>query len=206
MKGPILILLLIGAAFLIVLGILFYGIVFPLWMLIHCVGSKTLSRGSRILWVILIFISGPIGAFLYGGFISGKGAVQWVSRIGFIFLLCLVFSIVPLGVYFSKVTSVNIVETEKKLDSVDMLEISREERANVREALETLREELRKSGWFALERKQVIASLLELLTVSLKDNRFSRLEYNEWIANYRSRNTLNLDTLKNRVRELQRSG
>ncbi len=69
-------------------GLIFYGLVFPIWMLIHCANSTDLSKKAKSLWIIGIVVSWFVGASFYGFFSSKDRRLQWLSGIFFFLFIC----------------------------------------------------------------------------------------------------------------------
>ena len=69
-------------------GLLFYGVVFPIWMLIHCANSGDLTKKAKSLWIIGILVSWFIGASFYGFLSSKDQRLRWLSGIFLFLFIC----------------------------------------------------------------------------------------------------------------------
>lgn len=63
---------------------LYYVIVFPVLTLADCLLSKQLSRFAKTRWFIVILLSWPVGATIYGIFISRRALYRWSFLAGLI--------------------------------------------------------------------------------------------------------------------------
>ena len=184
-------------------GLLFYGLAFPIWMFIDCVTSQTISKKAKILWGIGIFIVWPFTSFFYGLLASGRRVVQWLSGVG-LFGTAALFVMVFLSVGFlSKMATAELIKIQGRLPQIEMSEISEAEKAKLQGALQNLQKEGETGGFLHLNQRRVDWELADLFTLLVGDDKLSRSEYGDWMNKYESRKVLDLDALKDHVRDLK---
>lgn len=70
-----LVLLAIFLGFLFLFFLLFGFLIYPIWVLVHCANSGHSTRAKTI-WIIVMILCWPLGAFIYGFFASRKKVFQ----------------------------------------------------------------------------------------------------------------------------------
>ena len=204
MKAVIFLLVLAFALFF-VGGLLFYGLAFPIWMFIDCVTSQTMSKKAKILWGIGIFIAWPLTSFFYGLLASGRRVVQWLSGVGLFGTAAVLVMVFPLVGFLSKMTTAELTKIQGRLPQIEVSEISEAEKAKLQGALHDLQKEGETGGFFHLNQRRIDWELADLFTLLVGDDKLSRSEYDDWMNKYESRRVLDLDALKNHVRDLKQT-
>ena len=92
--GVLLVIVLLVFLLLFLAAIVFYGIIFPVWMIVHCANSEALSKKGKSLWIIAMILLWPISGSLYGLFVTGQRRLQWFS--GIFLFMCLAMAIAVL--------------------------------------------------------------------------------------------------------------
>jgi hypothetical protein len=189
--------------FVAVLGaIVFYGLVFPVWMIVHSATSDRLTKLARGVWIVVILILGVIGAGLYAVFASGRRALQWTGGIGvFGGLIAAVGLLV--GMFFLKdAIPQEIAKTAALLNRAELVSLVEEDRQDLSVALRTLRDEFQGARIIS-EKGLVTFRLVELLELMLRDGALTQAEHDEWLQAFESRELLSADALEDRVRSLR---
>ena len=186
-------------------AIVFYGLVFPVWMIVHSASSDRLTKLGRGIWIGVILVLGVVGAGLYAMFASGRRAFQWVGGIGILAgLICGVGLLAGMFLLKDAVPQ-EIAETISILNRTDLVEVVEEDREEARVALRTLEEEFSEARIFS-EKGLVTFRLVELLKLFLLDGVLTRAEHEEWLQAFESRGLLSPDALEDRVRSLRGGG
>lgn len=188
------------ASFLLMLLVICGGIVYPIWMIIHCITSSSLNKKTKVLCLVAILFTWSLGAFLYGLFVCEKKSAPWFSAI---VILCLgLLSILPIvGMFNSmKHNAVYMAVTEfAKIDQFDTQQLTSEELSRFKASLETLQEEIKSSN---LERMHKALTFLELFGIYARDNKITSGEYNAWMEKFDSRDMLDRGEFSSYVRAL----
>jgi len=79
------------------LQLIFYGLIFPMLVLIDLKKSEALSKSKKVFWLISILLTWTFGAVSYGLFVSEKKSLKMMSNI---FLITAIVQICLLGYLF----------------------------------------------------------------------------------------------------------
>ena len=68
--------------FLMIIGLpVFFSFMPTVFAIVHCAVREDKNPSFRIWWVLLIMLTGPLGASLYGLFASGNKYAQWATLV-----------------------------------------------------------------------------------------------------------------------------
>lgn len=188
--------------FLLFFGV-FANIIHPIWALADCISSKTFTKKTKIIWGSLIVVLWSIGSAIYGLSVSKRRYFKWLSGI-------VLFSwVVLLGVTAFSIPYL-IKEFQKEMNTslsvIDLSDITEEQRTQIKNNLETLKNEMSIAWYEDLRKKFIARDLFRLLTLYLKDNKLEPAEYKDWIEKYNSRDVIDYSALAQFVANLKKSG
>jgi hypothetical protein len=182
--------------------IVFYGLVFPIWMVVHSATSDRLSKLAKGIWIAVILILGVIGAGLYAVVASGRRALRWTGGVGLLAGLSAVVGFLVFGFYLKDAIPQEIGETVAVLNQAELVGLAEEDREEIRVALRSLEDELSQARIMS-EGGLVTFRLNEILKLVLLDGTLTRAEHDEWLQYFESRHLLSADALDEHVRSLR---
>ena len=185
------------------IAVLFVLLIFPIWALVHCAVSPGLNGTSKAVWIVVMLLVWPIGAFLYGLFASQQRALRWCGGVSLALVTGLLAAVVVGMPYILQYTDREMSATIQRLDQLRMPEASQEQRAQLKQGLQTLQNELQ--GNWILQRDRVgrVMTLYQLFSVYIEDHELSLPEYTDWMDKYRSRQLLDQEELRRYIRGLK---
>ena len=197
MVAPLLFLLVIG-------WLIFSLLIFPTWMLFHCIGSTRLSRKAKTGWTIALAVIWPIASWVYALFVSRRPLFKWLggsSAISMVLLLAGLIAAMPLLASRAEEEMSRVMERFNRLDPSSLPE---EQREQLRSGLLTLRQEW-KQGWPKdPEKLRRCLGLYELLDLYAKDQRLTEQEIQDWTSKFNGRQVLDSRALREQVLQLRR--
>lgn len=181
---------------------LFYLLAFPIWMLVQCAVSTHLSKKAKALWLLSIVVTATAGAALFGLFASRKRSVQWISGVGLAACVA-VAALTLVGLTsFAKETPAALEKALARMEEVQSPELSKQEMGQLRDALQTLLEEVRQSPWYRVEGKVAAMNLQRFLMHLAADSRLSQEDYHQWKEKFESRRLLDQKAFEEYVKQL----
>lgn len=184
-------------------GLVFFGLLFPVWMVVHSATSDRISKNAKGVWIAVIVISWTIGAAIYAVFASGRRALRWIGGAGLAIGLLAVVGFLVGESYLKGTFPEEIRDTVVLLNQAELVELAERDRETVRGALARLEEETRRSRLLS-DRGIVIVRLNELIKLMLQDGALSQAEHDEWVRYYETRHLISRDALEEHVRSLRR--
>lgn len=181
--------------YLVVVLISFGLVIYPLWMIIHCVTSSLLDGKTKTIWIVSMVFTWSLGAIFYGLFCCEKKSIAWTSTI---ILICLGLLSIPVFVVVYKSVGQTAVGDFAKVDQLDENELSYEESTIFNTSVETLQIEVKSSD---LDKVHKALNFSELFDIYTKDNKITQLEYQNWISKFNNRSMLDRDAFSNYVRK-----
>ncbi len=176
---------------LILLALLLFGIVYPIWAIVQC-ATSVLSNVAKAIWIVVMIIFWPIGSFVYGLFASSKRVFQWISGSAFAFIILIVISFSFLMMRLFNNYSDNLRQQLSVLNEPTLSTdtISKEQLMKLNESLLTLDQEMKESSLKNFEHKMKILSLTRLFEVMTQDKKITVDEYQDWIKKFERRHEL----------------
>lgn len=92
-----------------ILGVLFLMLIYPIMALVHCIKNEDIEQKSKIIWIVSMVLTWPFGSFFYGFLKSQKASFQWISILGLIFSMIVVYV---------KFFNPSVIESKKPASSV----------------------------------------------------------------------------------------
>lgn len=185
----------------IVLGVFIFGaLAYPIWMLIHCATAQR-STKSKAIWIILMVLIWPIASYFYGLFASKRKLFKWFSSILIVLLAFLVFVFVSATAYLTKFTDNQLTLDISRLSSNQIIGLTDEESAGIKENLETLRNDL-KGGMLITDKKFIVYNLARMFDIISADNQVNQSELTDWMDKFESRDTLDRNAFEKYVDDL----
>ncbi len=183
--------------------VIFFVIVYPLWTIIQCAISP-LSKLAKVIWILVMFFTWPLGSIVYGIFGSGKKLFKWFSSIAIVTgLAFFIFTAWAMNYLMSE--SIEGVQT--KMAAIKQMSnetISKEELMNLNSSLLSLQEEMKGSWWQDFDAKFKAVALLEYFDLISEDHRITVEEYNNWMDKFENRHTMTRKALEDFVEELKK--
>ncbi len=186
-----------------ILGMLFVLLVFPLWMIIHCVMAEDRKLVFKVLWIIFIFFSWVLGSLIYGLFASRKALIQWIAGsilvVGFLSIFFIVNTL------YQVARSVSL-ESVQKVSTLVSQDLSLEHVKKLKGCLMTLRQELNDAkglkSVYLIQETYKDMMLNQVFVVMMDDGQMSISEYNAWIEKFDNRRRLDARVLSAYLKSL----
>lgn len=196
-------------ALLIVIGvfgvIIFGGLIYPIWMIVHCANSER-SGGKKATWIIFMILVWPIVSIFYGLLASGRTLFKWISvfyLMGVIALIALMMVGVP---WSSKIIVQQMRGSVDQIDQMKTEDLSPDNIIELKHDMNILLNEVQADSSlnvFQFKNKRITISLLELFEIYTRDKRITPTEYADLINKFKSRDMLDYNSLRERIRSLR---
>ncbi|MCB0322212.1 MAG: PLDc_N domain-containing protein [Bdellovibrionales bacterium] len=186
------------AAFLLFIGaFLFYGLAFPIWMIIDAALSER-SGVSKVVWIVLVIGLWTVGAVFYGLLGAKKVFIKVFAFLGLLagaaFVAVISMGIAAMGPLLAQGPE----ELKAKLTTVAHPAIADEELAALTQHIDTLATEAPFSteSLFANPQKVLVHfGLITKLEEAVADNELTRSELEEWNTLFEARDSLDPEKL-----------
>ncbi len=174
----------------ILLGLLFVAIIFPVWSVVLCLISKSMSKRDKLFWTLLIIATLPFGACAFGFLKSQKRFFQVMSGIVGLVLLFFIYAVVQTWLWDKNETKKAETEISAVLSELDRIKtsgISKSEIMIIQGDLKILRGEVRKDHQMGFRAREAARSLAQNLNNLIKDDDLDNNEYHAWTTQFESR-------------------
>ena len=174
----------------ILLGLLLIAVVFPIWAVILCLFSKSLSKGGRLFWTLVIITTLPLGACAFGLFKSQKRFFQIISGIVGAVLLFFMYAMIQTWLWDkneTKKVEAEIASTLSRLGQIKTSGISRPEIIIIQDDMKILHNEVQKNRQMGFRAREAAQSLAKSLSALIKDDELNTNEYQFWTTQFESR-------------------
>ena len=184
-----------------VLGALFLLIVFPTWMLVDCLRSRSLSFPIRLLWMASVIMAWPFGSMAYASFASGKKTLIKIASVlmGVLIILSFLFSA---GIYYFR--SELLPRAVQHYQQMDFSEVSKEDQKQIKSDLLVLQNEMQANSFFS-SKSLLALQLFELFQSISAKPKSAPSEWTDWIRQVASRDKVGEQLLGKTMDSLRRS-
>ncbi len=161
------------------LGILFYFLIFPIWMIVDCAISERKSS-SKVAWIIALLLTWTLGALVYGLFASVKRAVKILSGAGFVFAIGFIVAAVMVVNWSKTITLQQIEMKVSNFQQINVTALSQTEADEFKTSVDKFRDDLKH---FSLLKSRAEVNDLEkglVLGGMLSDNMITHEEFEDW--------------------------
>ena len=178
---------LVLVAIIALVGWLFVGILIqPFWALASCIGSDR-STAIKVIWVIAMVCTWPLGAWAYGLFAAARPALRWCT--GAVLVvgvggLLLVFLATP---WLAAGARKELGELGREVEQASLHTLMDAERQRMRESIHMLREPAGGRWFRELDREEGVIAFADLLKDILRDRQVTREEYQDWMVKFQHR-------------------
>ena len=175
-------------------------IVFPTWMLVDCLRSRSLSFPIRLLWMASVIMAWPFGSMAYASFASGKKTLIKIASVlmGVLIILSFLFSA---GIYYFR--SELLPRAVRHYHQMDFSGVSREDQKQIKSDLLILQNEMQANSFFS-SKSLMALQLFELFqSISAKPKSASS-EWTDWIRQVASRDKVGEQLLGKTMDSLRR--
>jgi hypothetical protein len=192
------------ASLLLFLGMFFFFLVFPIWMIIHCAMAQDRKTISKILWIILILTSWLLGSLVYGLFGSHKPLIKRISASIFILGFLSFFLFVSFLYQTSRIVASDSMERVAMLKAG---ELTQEHIDQMKGNLNTLAQDLNSAkglrAIYLIKNTYKDLMLNQLFIVMMKDGQMMVSEYSEWMDRFNHRSQMDPKALGEYLKSLE---
>jgi hypothetical protein len=173
-------------------AVIFYGVIYPVWAIVHCLRAPLRSKKSKTIWVVSMVLTWTIGSLLYGIFASKRRLFQ-----GFFFIFIFTVIILFAGARYtvnrvSAQLNKGIAKTIQRIDYMNTEQLTRRQLNKLKTSLSTLGEEFKNYRTISsADKVRKTTELLKGFDAMMADNRITYAEYKVWMDKFKSRNRLN---------------
>ena len=185
----------IVVVFLLVTGYAY--LVFPVWVAIECASSPAFSTRTKTLWFIACVVFAPVGSWAFCILTPQRRhfrVTSWISLAGTIALVWFVtqYTITEAGLLRERISAMAARVRTAQMDPDGV------QRAIIMADLDTLKSETH-GGVLAFKQNAAAAAIVDLLEVDARDGHITLFEAEEWVEQFKSRQTLGAAALARRV-------
>ena len=189
---------------LIFLGMFFFFLIFPAWMIIHCALAKERRVVSKVLWILVILVSWFLGSLVYGLFGARRALMRWLSLgillSGVLIVLFLVHSLYQ----------TSQMAADRSLKRAALLAtgtLTQEQVAQMKERLLALSRDLDEAkgfkAFYLARRTYTDLMLNQIFITMMSDGQLLISEYQEWTQKFSERKQLDPQKLNAYLKSLQ---
>ena len=183
-------------------GIFFVSMVYPIWALVHCARSTSLSQTEKTVWIIVLVLSWSFGALIYGFVTKERGPFKvttWITAvISAAIAAAMIWALSALMASLPRMNEQSAAQISFHLQKTDQSELTDPQKSELVVMLKAFQKDSKATSIFHLKRLTDISAMQDYLRRLIEDKRLSAKEYSDLRDYYQAYRSGKLDaqTLK----------
>jgi ABC-type multidrug transport system permease subunit len=182
--------------------LLFFLLILPVWLFVHCMIAEHRGAFAKVIWALLMLCSFPLGPYVFGLLASRHWGFRFVSFVMVSAFAALITAGVLLMPYMQETSQGAIEYLTDHIAEIDTDDLTPIDQTQVTAALDILKAEMG-GGWSQLKDQLVNMELIEMLQVYTGDAKLSAAEMKDWLGKVDARKLLDRQELQSYIETLK---